>query len=44
MVFSTLAFALELLTFVPVVGFVSAILGPYFIAQSIALYDKALKS
>ena len=44
MVFSTLAFALELLTYVPVVSFVSAILGPYFIAQSIALYDKALKS
>ena len=44
MVFSTLAFALELLTYVPVVSFVSAILGPYFIAQNIALYDKALKS
>lgn len=44
MVFSTLAFALDLLTYVPVVGFVSAILGPYFIAQNIALYDKALKS
>ena len=44
MVFSTLAFVIELNTFVPVVSFVSAILGPYFIAQSIALYDKALKS
>ena len=44
MVFSTIAFALELLTYVPVVSFVSAILYPYFIAQSIALYDKALKS
>ena len=44
MVFSTLAFALDLLTYVPVVSFVSAILGPYFIAQNIALYDKALKS